>query len=184
VTIDAVPWANVEITGVTSPAAKRAWVDAVRRRVAGGTIPFVSSNPLAASGDAAHHTAAGGKAISARFRSKSRQNCPGNFVEVGASARPLTIALEFAVRGLVARIVVCASASYARAQSSWAGSWYRSYSGCRQAFKSGDYATVETKPLAAVNNRNAPKERGRRAFYGQIRDEFLPEHYSPLSTTS
>jgi tetratricopeptide (TPR) repeat protein len=58
--------------------------------------------------------------------------------------------------------------------------WYRSYQDGVRAFRNGDYRTAEQKLVAAMTNRSAPSGRGLgRAvlYYGQMRDEFLPEYY-------
>jgi len=94
----------------------------------------------------------------------SRLNSPAGPKGVLTSARMLSCAF----------LVVWATAATAQ------DLWYRSYQDGVRAFKSGDYRTAEQKLTAAITNRSAPSGRGLgRAvlYYGQMRDEFLPEYY-------
>jgi hypothetical protein len=56
--------------------------------------------------------------------------------------------------------------------------WYASYQQGVDAFKRNEYALAKRKFVEAINNKQAPKTRGRRVlYYGLLRDEFMPEYY-------
>lgn len=62
--------------------------------------------------------------------------------------------------------------------------WYASYQQGVDAFQRTEYDLAWKKFVQAINNKQAPKTRGRRVVYhGLLRDEFIPEYYLALIAT-